>query len=346
MEVLATVSTNWGIPILEVPFTLQPDEVRTVNLRDWLRDGGDPGKALAPVELAHLAAAASGQASPRDRMYYGSEVRPGVAVGSVTLRTRGGRRDVLWGDWFAMDGDGRAAGGDVLVDIDRSGSHSALCRRHLLRSLNGGNEDGIDAVSEVVIWRDAVGRPSASPDGAEPGQPGETRQLELLALAEVAAAGLGLRQPSGTLRIDTAEDVFIGVLHRAENGYSVSLQSYCAASSCDSQRTALGLGLRVDGQDAGTAPGPLVDSGARLTWTVTVANTGELPVRGIEIEGLEARCPGGELKAGESMECFAVQKALSDPQSVPVAVRGRSSCAEVYEVRAGYYEGVLVDIFP
>src|SRR5688500_3493058 len=47
VEVLATVHTNWGIPVIEVPFTLQAHEVRTFNLRDWFRQGGDPKKALA-----------------------------------------------------------------------------------------------------------------------------------------------------------------------------------------------------------------------------------------------------------------------------------------------------------
>lgn len=357
VEVLATVSTNWGIPILDVPFTLQPDEIRTVDLRAWLQDGGDPRRAVAAVELAHVAAAASGQVSPRDRLYYGSEVRPGVAVGSVTLRTRGARRDALWGDWFVLDGGGSVAHGAVLVDIDRSGSHSALCRQHLLRYSNGG---GFDAGSEVIVWRDVVGRPLASPDGvppgirlvadaaavSEPGGPEESRQIELLALDRIAIADLGLRQPFGALRIETAEDIFIGVLHRGESRGSVSLQAYCAANACDSQRTALRLNVQIEGQAAGTAPGPLVDSGSRLTWTLTVANTGELPVRGIEIDGLEASCPGRELEAGESMECLATQKALSDPQTVALAVRGRSSCGDVSETAAGYYEGVLVDIFP
>src|SRR5215207_597008 len=87
IEVLATLHTNWGIAILDVPFTLQPDEIRTVNLRDWLHAGGDAGdgsdpskKSLAASsEPAHAAAAASGQRSPKDQMYYGSEVRPGRA---------------------------------------------------------------------------------------------------------------------------------------------------------------------------------------------------------------------------------------------------------------------------
>ena len=81
VDVLATVFTNWGIPILEVPFTLQAHEVRTFNLRDWFRQGGDPKKALAAVEIQHLAAAASGERSPKDNLYYASEVRPDLQVG-------------------------------------------------------------------------------------------------------------------------------------------------------------------------------------------------------------------------------------------------------------------------
>src|SRR6187549_2682852 len=89
VEVLATLHTNWGIAILEVPFTLQAHEVRTFNLRDWFRQGGDPKKALAAVEIQHLSAAASGQRSPKDNLYYSSEVRPDLEVGYVILRTQG-----------------------------------------------------------------------------------------------------------------------------------------------------------------------------------------------------------------------------------------------------------------
>src|SRR5688500_6660325 len=148
VEVLATLHTNWGIAILDVPFTLQPDEIRTVNLRDWLRDG-DPSTLAASSEPGHVVAAASGQRSPKDRMYYGSEVQPGRAVGSVTLRTRGKMLDALWGDWFVVDAGGGVARGDVLVDIDRSGAHSALCRSHLLRYLSGG---GFNGGTEVIVW--------------------------------------------------------------------------------------------------------------------------------------------------------------------------------------------------
>jgi hypothetical protein len=284
IEVLATLSTNRGIPTLEIPFTLQPGEVRTVDLREWLA---------------------------------------GPAVGSLTLRTRSGRRDALWGDWSTMDAGGSTLRGDSLVDIDRSGSHSALCRQHLLR---------YDAGTEILIWREAAGlRLEAAV--SEQGEQGETRRIGLPALDKVAVADLGLRETSGVLRIDTAEDVYIA-------------DAYCVAGACESQRTALDVNILLDGRIADESRGPLVDSGSRLIWTLLVANTGELPVSGIEIAGLDATCPGDELEAGESMECFATETALSNPQSVPVLVTGRSSCADVSAKTTGYYEGVLVDVYP
>ena len=342
VEVLASVRTNWGIPVHEATFTLQPDEIRTVNLRDWLQ--GD------------VAAMASGQASPKDKLYYGSEVRSGLAVGSVTLRTRGERRAALWGDWFVVDGSGTAARGDVLVDIDRTGRNSALCRRHLLRYLNGSGFDG----TEVIVWRDAAGKPSATPDPNRPGirlaaeasalsEPGlavESRQLDLLALDKVAVADLGLQESFGALRIETTDDVFIGVRHGSEGRDSVALQAFCVAGACESTRTGLGVNLLLDGRAADQEPAALVDDGAVMRWTVTVTNTGELPVRGIEVSGLDAKCPQGELGAGESMDCVAVEKALSNWQTVPVTVTGRTSCADVTGEAVGRYQGVLVDVFP
>ena len=341
VEVLASVRTNWGIPVHEVTFTLHPDEIRTVNLRDWLQ--GD------------VAAAASGQPSPKDKLYYGSEVRPGLAVGSVTLRTRGERRDVLWGDWFVMEGSGTAARGDILVDIDRTGRHSALCRRHLLRYLNG-----IDAGTEVIVWRDTAGKPSATPDPNRPGirlmaeasavsEPGlaiETRRLELLALDRIAVADLGLQEAFGALRIETADDVFIGVRHGSESRDSVALQAFCVAGACETTRTAIDVGLLLDGRRADLEPSPMVDEGSPLHWTVVVTNTGELAVSEVEVAGLDARCPQRELGAGESMECMAVGKALSNWQTVPVTVTGRSTCADVNGEAIGRYQGVHVDVFP
>lgn len=364
VEVLATLRTNWGIAVLDVPFTLQPDEIRTVNLRDWLLGGGDTAKTLAAsAEPAHAAAAAAGRPSPRDRMYYGSEVRPGRAVGSVTLRTRG-RHAALWGDWFVVDAAGGVASGDVLVDIDRSGANSALCRTHLLRYLSGGAFDG---GTELIVWRnigsDTAGRPSATPDGPAGGGTGirlvagasalseaglrvESRQIELRALDRVTVAELGLEEPFGALRIETAEAVYIGVRHSAESRYDVALQAYCVPGSCEGKKTTLGVDMRLGGLDANGPRGPMVDSGSQLDWTIVISNMGQVPVTGIEVEGLDATCPGDELAAGGSMACTATGTALSNLQTVAVEVTGRSACANVSTFGIGHYEGVLADVFP
>jgi hypothetical protein len=334
VEVLATLRTNWGIAILDVPFTLQPDEIRTVNLRDWLH-----GENLA---------AASGQPSPKDRMYYGSEVQPGRAVGSVTLRIQGKASDALWGDWFVVDAGGGVARGEVLVDIDRSGAHSALCRSHLLRYLSGGSFAGD---TELIVWRETAGagiRLTADASVlSEPGRKIENRQIELLALDKITVAELGLEESFGALRIETADDVFIGVRHSAENRYSVALQAYCVAGPCEGKKTALGVeDILLGGQDASAPRGPLVDSGSQLDWALVIANKGQLPVSGIQVQGIDASCPASELAAGETMACTATGTALSNLQTVAVEVTGRSSCARVSAYGTGYYEGVLVDVFP
>ncbi|HWM92234.1 MAG TPA: hypothetical protein VN493_15825 [Thermoanaerobaculia bacterium] len=355
VDVLATVNTNWGIPILQIPFTLQPGEIRTVNLRDWLRDGA-PGRKVAALELEHLAAAASGRPSPKDKLYYSSEVLPGRAVGSVTLRTRGSKPDALWGDWFVVDIGGSLARGDVLVDIDPSSDHRGICRRHLLRYLSGG---GFDGGTELVIWRETAGRPSASPEGAvtaagayaaalsEPGLQIEDRHLALLPLETVSIVELGLSEPFGALRIETGDETFIGVRHSAEHRYSVALQAHCLASSCDEKQAGLTLEVLLQGKPVATPPGLLVEDGSELAWTLVVANTGQASLGGIMIAGLAASCPRGELGAGELMVCTAASKALSNQQSVQVEATGRSDCASASAVSAiavGHYQGALVDV--
>jgi hypothetical protein len=288
VEVLATLSTDDGVAILAVPFMLKAGEVRTVDLREW----------LAPV----------------------TKDSSGMAAGSMTLRTRSGRREALWGDWSMVDASGSALRSDSLVDIDRSGSHSALCRQHLLR---------YDAGTEILVWRDAADtRLEARVSEAD-----ETLQIGLPTPGKVAVADLGLPGTSGVLRIDTTEDVYIA-------------GAFCVASSCETRRTGLAVDILLDGRIADTSRGPLVDSGSRLDWTLLITNTGELPVSRIEIAGLDATCPHGALEPGETLECTAVDKALSNPQSVPVLVTGSSSCADISAKTTGYYEGVLVDIYP
>ena len=320
VDVLATVHTNWGIPVLEVPFTLQPREVRTINLRDWFRNGGNPNKAMAAAELQHLAAAASGQRSPKDNLYYSSEVRPDLQVGYVILRTQGNRPDALWGDWFNVDVAGNLARGDVLANIDRSTGCPGLCQRHLLRYLSGG---GFDGGTEIIIWRETVGKPSANPEGGikmqadatafnEPGQAIENRQLSLLPVEKVLVSELGFREPFGSLDVESEEDTFFAVQHTAENRYSVGLTTYCLPRTPKP-----GPGIEIlkvtNGEDADAAPGPSLAVGSNVTWEYLVTNTGDVELTGIVVEdddpSLTVSCPKDTLAPGESMTCTASGKA-------------------------------------
>jgi hypothetical protein len=319
VEVVATVYTNWGIPILEVPFVLQAREIRTVNLRDWFRQGGDPNqapnKALAVLEVQHLAAAASGQPSPKDNLYYSTEVRPDLEVGYVTLRTQGNRPDALWGDWFNVDVAGNLARGDVLVNIDRSIGCPGLCQRHLLRYLSGG---GFDGGTEVIIWRENQGQPSANPEAGikmqadatafnEPGQPIENRQLALLPVQKVLVSELGLQEAFGALDIETEEETFFAVQHSAESRYSVGLTTYCLPLPPHP-----GPGIDIikltNGEDADKAPGPSIPIGGTVTWEYLVTNTGNVELTGIEVEDDQegaVSCPHDSLEPGETMTCTA-----------------------------------------
>ena len=315
VEVTATVYTNWGIPILDVPFTLKAREIRTVNLRDWFRQGGDPNKVLAVAEVQHLAAAASGQRSPKDNLYYSSEVRPDLHVGYVILRTRGSRPDALWGDWFNVDVAGNLARGDVLVNIDRSVGCPGFCQRHLLRYLSGG---GFDGGTEVIIWRASVGKPSANPDAGvkmqadaiafnELGLPIENRKLGLLPVEKVLVSELGLQEPFGSLDVESEEDTFFAVQHTAENRYSVGLTTYCLP-----RKLKPGPGIEIlkltNGEDADAAPGPSIPIGETVTWEYVVTNTGNVELTDIEVEDDQegaVSCPHDTLVPGESMTCTA-----------------------------------------
>jgi hypothetical protein len=316
VEVLATLHTNWGIPILNVPFILQAHEVRTFNLRDWFRQGGDPKKALAAAELQHLAAAASGQPSPKDNLYYSSEVRPDLEVGYVIVRTQGDRPDALWGDWFNVDVSGNLARGDVLANIDRSTGCPGLCERHLLRYLSGG---GFDGGTEIIIWRENQGQPSANPQGgiklqadatafSEPGLPIENRQLALLPVEKVLVSELGFQEAFGSLDLESETETFIAVQHTAENRYSVGLTTYCLP-----RPPKVGPGIEIvkltNGEDANAAPGPSIPAGSDVTWEYLVTNTGNVDLTGIVVKdddpALTVSCPGDTLAPGESMTCTA-----------------------------------------
>lgn len=243
VPVTMMVHSNWGIPLVEVAVRLRPEQTRSFNLRDWVLFGRLPGGETLGTEIrAHLQAALTGQPSPLDGHYYGSQRRPGVGVGYITIATPRAA-GTLWGNYFIVDPDGDSAQGDVLVDVDRARAGHDLCVRHRLLFIEGGSFDG---GTELLIWTGRRGEPSPTPAPF-----GESASLEVVARNEegtvlsesyeeilstsaTAVRELAFPGPVGTLEVVTVDEStgapiesFIGIRYRAEGRYSVGLQTFC-----------------------------------------------------------------------------------------------------------------------
>lgn len=337
VDVRLTVRTNWGIPVLDVNLTLQADEVKTVNLRDWLETGRLPDRTLAAEELAHLRAALSGKASPRNHLFYATEVAPETAVGAISFQSQGGpvRPDVLWGDYFIVDPSIGFVQGETLVDVDPAVECLPTCDRHGIRFLTDGPFDG---GTELMFWTDRVGAPSTTPEMAdmqkvraqamvydEAGHMMEQWDLKLMPLERVDIGALLPDQPFGWLDIVTDEDSFITGHFSASDRYSASIHAYCLPGEIQ----AAGPGIRVDkltnGAAADLPPGPSIPVGGKVEWSYVVTNTGDTQLDGIEVtdsDGVTVSCPGDHLEPGESMTCTASGKAVACQHANTATVTG------------------------
>ncbi|HEX6899792.1 MAG TPA: hypothetical protein VF789_08765 [Thermoanaerobaculia bacterium] len=337
VDVRLTVRTNWGIPVLDVNLTLQGDEVKTVNLRDWLETGVLPGRTLSPEELAHVRAALSGKASPRDHRFYSTEVTPDLAVGTVTFQSLGGpaRPDVLWGDYFIVDPDIGFVQGETLVDIDPAVECIPKCDRHGIRFLTGGPFDG---GTELMFWTDRVGAPSDTPALAdfrkvhaqakvysETGHLMEQWDLKLMPLERVNIADLLPDQPFGWLDIVTDEDSFITGHFSANDLYSASIHAYCLPEDLPPVGPGIRINKLTNGAAADLPPGPSIPVGGRVEWSYVVTNTGDTPLDNVTVtdsDGVAVACPGTHLEPGESMTCTASGVAVACQHSNQASVVG------------------------
>lgn len=318
VPVKIAVHTNWGIEVARVELILNPYQVKTFNLRDWITAGNLPDRTLTAGELAHLQAALSGRRSPKDDLFYGSEVALELAVGYVTVRVDGAPRpDALWGDFFVVDPEQNFAGGENLVDVDRTASCEGLCSRHALRFLAGAAFNG---GTQVVVWTGRVGVPSSNPHlpasthvatqvGVfdQEGHHVEDRNLDLLPVESMSIAELSLSKPFGWLDVLTDEDSYIGVRYSASNRYAVALQSYCLPVVVHT-----GPRIRIkkltNGDDANQAPGPSIPVGDAVLWEYVVTNSGDVPLSGVTVtddQGVAVSCPEDALQPGETMVCTA-----------------------------------------
>ncbi len=319
VDTLITIRSNWGIPVLEVPLTLQGDQVYTANLRDWLVAGRLPATTLSAEALAHLQAALSGQPSPRDQKYYSTQVAPDLAVGAVSFRALGpGHRDVLWGDSFVVDPKIGFAEGETLVNVDPAVECLPECKRHGIRFLEGGVFDG---GTELMIWTKRRGVPSSLSELPanqqiaaefkiydESGRLIDTVHLSLLPVQRLKIADLGLSEPFGWIDIVTDTASYITGHFSASDRYSSALHAWCLPEELEPPGPGIRIEKLTNGAAAELPTGPKVPAGGTIHWTYIVTNTGDVDLTKILVadsDDVPVICPQTTLAVGESMTCEA-----------------------------------------
>lgn len=312
VEIEITVFTNWGIQIMKTNLTLAGHQVRSFNLRTWLA-GELPGKRLTGADMNHFKAALTGQRSPKDNLFYASQIGPNLAVGSVRIKTLGKPQpDALWGTYFLLDGDQGSGEGDTLINLDPGTGCIGGCQRHALRFLTAGTFDG---GTQVVVWSNVAGKPSSAAKPADyvqadtlayddAGQPLGGNRLRLLPVQVVSVADLGLRQPSGSIDLQTETTSVVAVHYSSKNRFGVSLMSYCLPFIVSDP--GLHIEKLTNGQDADTAPGPSIPVGQPVLWEYIVENTGDAVLSNVQVsddQGVSVSCPKVEIAPGERMTC-------------------------------------------
>ena len=314
------IRTNWGIPVSTLTVKWEAHELKSFNLKDWIVQGKMPTRSLRLAERDQMKASLTGKRSPKDNLLYSSAVAPDLAVGSVIIRTTGGRPQALWGDYLLVDPSQNTSLGDTLVNLDRSSDcqgSGGLCLRHALRFLTG---LGADVDTELVIWTETTGQPSqtAYPEGLklraragvydESGKHVEDREIRFTPLQIVTLGSLGLADPFGWIDLETDVPVFIAVHYNRARTDGAALQAYCLPFLPPPPPVETGLDIEkwTNGQDADTAPGPKVPAGSVVTWDYIVRNTGATPLTDVKVsddQGVQVTCPKTTLDAGESMTC-------------------------------------------
>ncbi len=313
VKATVTVYTNWGIAISTSTVTLAPNQIRSFDLRPWLA-GTLPDRKLSKAEANHFKAVLIGQPSPKDKLYYSTQVSPNLAVGYVRIKAQGDPAPAaLWGDYFILNGTKTFGEGDTLINLDQNVGCPGLCNRHALRFLQSGAFDG---GTQVVVWSDLAGTPSKTSGGTavlpasakaynEAGQAIGSNQLRLLPMQVVAVSSLGLTQPAGWLDFQTEALSAIAVHHSSKSRFGIALQSYCLPFTITP-----GAGLKLkkltNGEDANFPPGPAIPVGDSVQWDYIVTNDGGVRISEIEVEddqGVNVLCPKDALEPGESMTC-------------------------------------------
>lgn len=111
------------------------------------------------------------------------------------------------------------------------------------------------------------------------------------------------------------------------------------------EAAALSLLVKVEGQAAGTSPGPAVPTGATVHLTYEVTNPGKAALTGITVaddQAVSVHCPGSALNPGQSMVCTGTETARGGIHVHRVAVQGNPPCGEALSAQAmAYHNGPL-----
>ncbi|MEM7130733.1 MAG: SdrD B-like domain-containing protein [Chloroflexota bacterium] len=116
-------------------------------------------------------------------------------------------------------------------------------------------------------------------------------------------------------------------------------------SHYNGQVASIDIEKSTNGQDADEAPGPSVQTGATVTWTYVVTNTGVLDLEDVIIvddQVGDIECPSSTLAAGASMVCEATGVAIPGQYAnlATVAANAVDGCAPVTDSDPSHYFGI------
>ena len=106
---------------------------------------------------------------------------------------------------------------------------------------------------------------------------------------------------------------------------------------------AIDIQKSTNGEDADSAPGPVIPLGAPVTWTYVVTNSGNVTLNNVVVtdnKGIAVSCPQSTLAVGESMTCVASAFGVAGQYSnVGTATGSPTTGANVTDSDPSYYFG-------